>query len=219
MLNPNLDKNLSVEYYQRPRTWPSLFNITAESRVLDIGCGMGLLGNYLKKKYDCWVEGIELIEEYQKKSSLVLNKAYFADIEVFDVRVVKNKFEYIIFSDSLEHLLNPDKVLLKIQPLLTANGKILLSVPNVRNFRVTFPLIINGKWDYQDEGLLDKTHLRFFTISSLTTLLNQSGYEVNKVFLDLPIQSKVGFLNLITFGIFKNHLTSHYFIEACLKKY
>lgn len=219
MLNPNLDKKISPDYYQRFRIWPSLFNIKPNSHVLDIGCGTGLLGNFIKENYNCWVEGIEILEEYQKISSRILDKSYCADIESFNTLKIKNKFEYIIFSDSLEHLLNPDEVLIKIQSLLSENGKLLLSVPNVRNFRVTFPLIFKGQWEYQEEGLLDKTHLRFFTISSLINLLNKSGYQVNQIHLDLPVKSKSGLLNLLTFGIFKNHLTSHYFVEACLIKY
>jgi SAM-dependent methyltransferase len=186
--------------------------------VLDIGCGIGLLGAYLKKKHNCIVTGLEIIEDNYEVALSELDEVFLGDIETMDLSELGCDYDYIIFSDSLEHLLNPDKVLEKIKKLLSESGMVLISMPNVRNFRVTMPLIFSDSWEYQDEGLLDRTHLRFFTCTSLLNTLNNHGYCVNKIKYDLPLSSKVGLLNKLTFGLLKKHLTSHYFVESCLIK-
>lgn len=217
--NPNLKKKSDIGYYDRTRTWPSLFNIKQGSKVLDIGCGVGSIGVYLKNEYQCEVTGLEIIEDNYKIALDVLDNAFLGDVETMDVSILGKEYDYIIFSDSLEHMLNPDTVLEKIKTLLNKNGSVLISMPNVRNFRVTIPLIFSDSWEYQDEGLLDRTHLRFFTSTSLVNTLTYHGFDVKRLEYDLPITSKVGLLNKLTFGLLKRHLTSHYFLESCLKKY
>lgn len=212
--NPNATLNSDSSYYQRLRTWPSSFKLKRDAKVLDIGCGSGQLGQYFQNELQCAVTGVEITEHNYEIAKTVLSNALLGDIESLDLHLIGNDFDYIIFSDSLEHMLNPDKVLTRVQQLIAKNGELLISIPNVRNFRVTFPLVIKGDWEYQDEGLLDRTHLRFFTIASISRLLVECGFKIEEVLLDLPPSSKVGVLNILTFGLFRNHLTSHYFIRA-----
>ena len=216
--NPNLEVKPDQTYYSRTRTWPSIFGLYRETKILDVGCGKGNLGAYLQSSYGSKVTGIEIIEVNFIAASKVLHEAHFGDIESMDISVLESQFDYIIFSDSLEHMLEPKIVLERIRSLMAENGKLLISMPNVRNFRVTLPLVFSDQWDYQDEGLLDRTHLRFFTCKSICKLIEKCGYKVEDVQFDLPLSSKVGVLNLLTLGIFRKHLTSHYFIKACLKK-
>lgn len=217
-MNPNLETKTDITYYSRARKWPSLFNIKKHSLILDIGCGQGILGQYLQETYSAKVTGIEIIDDNYQMAGKVLTNALLGDIEKMDLQTIETKFNYIIFSDSLEHLIDPHKILEKIKELLDSNGNVLLSIPNIRNFRVTVPLIFKDQWEYEDEGLLDRTHLRFFTKTSICNLLDRCGYQVNEVYYDLPLSSKVGILNKLTLGILKNILTSHFFINACLKK-
>jgi 2-polyprenyl-3-methyl-5-hydroxy-6-metoxy-1,4-benzoquinol methylase len=212
--NPNATLNSDASYYQRIRTWPSLFKLKSDAKVLDIGCGSGQLGQYFQNELQCAVTGVEITEHNYAIAKTVLSNTLLGDIESLDLHLIGADFDYIIFSDSLEHMLNPDKVLIRVQQLIATNGELLISIPNVRNFRVTVPLVFKGDWEYQDEGLLDRTHLRFFTIASISRLLYECGYKVEEVLLDLPTSSKVGVLNMLTFGLFSNHLTSHYFIRA-----
>ena len=219
MINPNLSTKADKAYYSRERNWPAKFFIKKNSRVLDIGCGRGLLGEFLKNEYYCHVTGLEIIQENALVAESVLDKVMVGDIENMIIDELKESFDYIIFSDSLEHLLDPGKVLLRIGSLLKPDsGELLISVPNVRNFRVTIPLILRDEWRYTDEGLLDKTHLRFFTLKSIKRLLEESGFIVKKTFYDLPISSKSGVINRLTLGLLSNHLTSHYFLQSCKRK-
>lgn len=216
--NPNLEIKPDQTYYARSRTWPSVFGIRSGTRILDVGCGRGNLGSYLQTQYDIKVTGLEIIEDNFIIASAVLHEAHLGDIETMDLIALGSQFDYIIFSDSLEHMLNSKAVLERVRGLLHKNGHLLISMPNVRNFRVTVPLVFSDQWDYQDEGLLDRTHLRFFTCTSICKLIDECGYKVEDIKYDLPLSSKVGILNLLTFGLFRRHLTSHYFISACLKK-
>lgn len=205
----------SSDYYSRQRSWPALFQIKYSGRFLDIGCGKGRLGAFLKNQFDAKVTGIEIFPEYAKEASRCLDEVLCGNIEEMDLSAYASQFDHIIFSDSLEHLLDPGSALMKAKFMLRPDGALLLSIPNVRNFRVTLPLVFLGKFEYQDEGLLDRTHLRFFTYSSIKNLLHHCGFEVESVKLDLPTNSKVGILNLLTLGLLKETLTSHFFIKAC----
>lgn len=217
-MNPNLDTKSDLTYYSRERRWPSLFPIKEHSLILDIGCGQGNLGLYLKNKYQAHVTGVEIIEDNYLIAKKVLDNAILGDVEKLDLDEYNQKFDYIIFSDSLEHLADHVSALKHIKRTLKPDGKLLISIPNIRNFRVTFPLLFCDSFEYQDEGILDRTHLRFFTRTSISNFLFHSGFYVEDIFYDLPLKSKVGILNVLTFGFFKNLLTSHYFIQACLKK-
>lgn len=217
-INPNLEVKSDQTYYARSRTWPSIFGILSGTKILDVGCGRGNLGSYLQTTYGSEVTGLEIIKDNFLVASAVLHEAHLGDIESMDMSVLGSRFDYVIFSDSLEHMLEPKAVLERVRGLMAEGGHLLISMPNIRNFRVTVPLVFSDQWEYQDEGLLDRTHLRFFTCTSICKLIEQCGYKVEQVRFDLPLSSKVGVLNMLTLGLFRRHLTSHYFIKSCLKK-
>jgi O-antigen biosynthesis protein len=93
--------------------------------------------------------------------------------------LIGTKFDYIMFADVLEHLLNPEKVLKKSIDLLKGDGKIWISIPNIAHNSVIIDLI-NNKFEYRDSGLLDRTHLRFFTESSLHKFIDFCGLSIFK---------------------------------------
>ncbi|MDC0005086.1 class I SAM-dependent methyltransferase [Gammaproteobacteria bacterium] len=208
-------KNLETnDYYSRDRKWPSFFPITVGAKILDIGCGKGVLGSYLKNSYSAKVTGLEIFPEYASEASGHLDEVICGNFEDIDLSAHKGIYDYVIFSDSLEHLLEPKAALLKARTLLKDSGELLIAIPNIRNFRVTFPLVVFGNFEYQDEGLLDRTHLRFFTLSSISNMLASCGFRVHSVEMELPKSSKVGLINLLTFSLFRESLTSHFYIRA-----
>lgn len=213
MSDPNF--SISSDYYSRDRKWPSLFPLIRGGKFLDIGCGKGVLGRFLKDQFEAKVTGVELFEEYANESANYLDKVICGNFENINFISLEGTFDYVIFSDSLEHLYDPKLALNKAKLLINPSGSILISIPNIRNFRVLIPLLFLGRFEYQDEGLLDRTHLRFFTRSSIVKLLRECGLEVTSIQYDLPVASKTGILNLLTLGLFRDILTSHYFISSC----
>ena len=217
-MSKNQTINLKNEsYYERDRSWTQNFNIAKDAKVLDIGCGHGVLGEYLHSTLGADVTGVEIVESCYHIAKEILHNAVLGDIETMDLAELGGDYDYIIFSDCLEHLVNPDAVLRRVASLLKADGHLLISIPNVQNFRITVPLVFKGSWEYTDEGLMDKTHLRWFTESSITSLVGSNGYRVKKIARELPLNSVSGKLNVATFGLLKNHLTSHFYLESCLE--
>ncbi len=99
------------------------------------------------------------------------------DIETMPLTYEKQSFDYIIFADVLEHLRDPEKMLKRLAPYLKENGKYLCSVPNILNKHVISNLLM-GELEYQDAGILDRTHLRFFTLDSITKAFKRCGFEI-----------------------------------------
>lgn len=147
--------------------------IVKNSTVLDVGCASGVIGKYLKEHKNCKIYGIELDQEsllYAKKTNSY-EKLYSFDISNNNEENYKNffkenlMFDYILFSDVLEHLVFPAEVLFAFGKLLNESGHILISIPNIAHYDIINGLL-NEKFNYSDSGILDNTHLRFFTKSS-----------------------------------------------------
>lgn len=144
-------------------------NIKPGATVLDIGCAQGIIGEAIHKS-NCKIYGIEIDEEAIK---IARKTNYYQEIYNFDISDKKSKlyqeffntsitFDYILFSDVLEHLLFPDEILYEFSKKLSPNGSILISLPNVAHYDVVDGLL-NEKFNYSEMGILDNTHLRFFT--------------------------------------------------------
>lgn len=161
--------------------------VKKNSKVLDIGCASGNIGRILYDFKDCIVDGIELDEvaiDIAKKSGAYRELYNFSitdeDDKIFKKIISSNeKYDYIIFGDVLEHLYNPYRAIANATKMLKKNGSILVSVPNVAHIDIIRGLI-DGEFNYSDVGLLDSTHIRFFTEKSfLEMLLNiQDKYEI-----------------------------------------
>ena len=111
---------------------------------------------------------------------------YEGDIETLDFNRHAHKYDVVVFSDVLEHLQTPERVLEKIPSLLKDKGKMLISLPNVAYYSNRLALLC-GRWEYRDEGILGRTHLRFFTMRSGRKLIETSGYFVKEMVSELPV--------------------------------
>ena len=89
----------------------------------------------------------------------------------------RGSFDYVIFADVLEHLINPEAVLKKIRDYLKPSGYVLASIPNIMHYSVILELL-KGNFTYQDSGILDKTHMRFFTLKEIEKMFNRCGYRI-----------------------------------------
>lgn len=149
--------------------------VGTEKRVLDIGCSTGALGRALKSRSNR-VWGIEIDPQAAKIAERDLEQAVVGDLESMDVfsHFEAGSFDVIIFADVLEHLRDPVAALQKVIPLLSAGGSIVVSLPNVAHGSVRLALL-EGRFEYRPLGLLDETHLRFFTRRSMEDLLRSAG--------------------------------------------
>lgn len=174
-------------------------------KILDLGCGTGETSYAIKKNglanWICGVEGSPNAAELaRRRLDLVLE----GDIEKLDFPFEENTFDVILLLDILEHLVDPWATLEKVTKLLKPNGVIITSIPNVRHFTVVLPLLLLGDWRYQEEGLLDSTHIRFFTKSSAIKLMTSTGLKLDKLdHTGAKKGSLSGLANFLTFNILK----------------
>lgn len=150
--------------------------IRKNSLVLEFGPANGRLTKYLKDELKCEVYLVEIDVDAGRQAANYAKDIVYGDIENFDWmnRYDGLKFDYILFADVLEHLRDPEIVLNKAKLFLKQEGSILFSVPNIAHNSVVINLI-NGKFDYTQIGLLDNTHIHFFTKKSLEEMLSRTG--------------------------------------------
>ncbi|HZH02422.1 MAG TPA: class I SAM-dependent methyltransferase, partial [Myxococcaceae bacterium] len=154
--------------------------IAAGTEVLDLGTASGILGRHLKAM-GCQVDGLELDEAAAAQARPAYRDFQIADLEVSDLgRLFPNRrYDAVVCADVLEHLRDPARVLRQLQKLVKPQGKLLISVPNVGYAGVVLDLL-RGRFDYRKLGVLDETHLRFFTRSTLARLLAHNGWAVRE---------------------------------------
>lgn len=144
-------------------------------RVLDAGCATGYLAEALVAR-GCRVSGVEYVPEAAEKARPHLERLLVGNLDELDLvaEFGEGAFDVLVFGDVLEHLRDPAEVLRRALPLLVPGGSVVLSVPNVAHGSLRLALL-QGRWRYTETGLLDRTHIRFFTRTSLVELLREAG--------------------------------------------
>ncbi len=174
-----MDNSVGNYYeYSRPEV-QELVNPEAR-KILDVGCGSGVMAFELKEKLNAEVWGIELFEKAAQKARTKLDKVIVGSVENAINELPEKYFDTITFADILEHLVDPGKIINKIKSKLKPNGEIIASLPNIRHWTVIKKLI-EGNWRYEEAGLLDKTHLRFFTFETAIELFNKCGFNIRDI--------------------------------------
>ncbi len=163
-------------YYRNTRPEVAQFVPLSARRLLDVGCGGGDFGYALKQRGLKEVHGIEIVERAWKEAQKLLDKAILGNIEEMELPYADGYFDCITFSDVLEHLRDPAAVLRKAARVLAADGTVLMSIPNVRFYEVV-TMLANGGWKYEDAGIMDRTHLRFFTVAEMHAMVKDAGLE------------------------------------------
>lgn len=177
----------NINYFRNQRKALSIHIPNGNHRILDVGCGSGHFGANLKMSGKAaQVFGIEIFGEAAKEAASHLDGVKCADLDTLVLSELHQewgqlKFDYIVFADVLEHVKNPWAALEEFKKWLFPNGKVIISIPNVRHWSVLFSLALRGRWDYQDAGIMDRTHLRFFTKSTACEMAQKSGYQIASV--------------------------------------
>lgn len=171
------DHGKTEAYYQMfNRTLAAMVEESATT-ILDVGCATGVLGEHLKSQKPREVWGIEIVPHAAEQAKARLDRVIEGNIEqILPLPGVGEHFDAIIFGDVLEHLQNPLTVLQNIRGHLKPGGDLLVCVPNIAHWSVLGELL-QGRFPYAEAGILDATHMRFFTPSSFRDLLAEAGYE------------------------------------------
>jgi 2-polyprenyl-3-methyl-5-hydroxy-6-metoxy-1,4-benzoquinol methylase len=171
-------------------------------RVLDVGCSNGVFGRSIKKTNSCEVWGIEPRQDVAELAKKFLDRVLIGQIENLLSELPDHSFDVIFFNDVLEHLIEPEEILIQLTQKLKPDGVFILAIPNVRYFRNLKSLVVDRDWEYQDWGILDKTHLRFYTQKSILRMFQKLNFEVlHFEGINATRSYRPYFYNILTFGI------------------
>jgi 2-polyprenyl-3-methyl-5-hydroxy-6-metoxy-1,4-benzoquinol methylase len=189
------------------------------NNLLDIGCGYGITAEYIKKNnYAKNVEGVEFNPEALKIAQTKLDSVFKVDLNQGNnpLADITGKYDCILLLDILEHLIDPKKILDSCKAILNDPGYVIISLPNIRHYTVLMPLIFKNNWEYSEEGILDKTHLRFFTLNSATKLIESAGFKVTTFSKNHSYYRGFKILNLLLLGLLTPFSVSQ-LIFKCVK--
>lgn len=178
----DVDGGAASDYFHHSRPEVRALIPVRARRVLDVGCGAGALGRALKDERDVEVCGLELFEASAAIAREHLDEVIVADLDALDALPhPAGTFDAIVFADVLEHLHDPARLLTTLRPYLAPGGVIVCSIPNVKHWTVLYPLLVADRWEYTDAGLLDRTHVHFFTLEEIGRMMDACAFDVASV--------------------------------------
>lgn len=173
---------VTLPYHDKPSAWSShsliasrLKVLPAQSKVLDVGAASGTLARMCQNK-NLRLFGVEPNPAWAQMASPLYEKMWTCSISDLD-ESLSSGYDAIVLGDILEHLPNPEIILQKLVDHQPRGARFLISVPNIANIWIRLSLLL-GRFDYADRGIMDRTHLRFFTRKTLIQMVRNSGLEI-----------------------------------------
>ncbi len=187
-------------------------------RILEVGCGAGTTLVHLKGTGLCnWIGGVELFPAAAAEAADLLDYVRQGNIETLELGIHPGSIDVVLCLDVLEHLVDPWATIRKLTTLLKPGGILIASLPNVRHIKVVIPLLLRGEWTYGPFGLLDRTHLRFFTRATATELIQTAGLRVDLIRnIGLEWTPAKRLVRAITFGKLDDLLTFQYLLRGIM---
>lgn len=202
-----------TKYYANNRTDLISLMPPAAKRILEIGCGNGATGAELKRRLGAEVVGVELFPQAAAEAEKVLDRVFTGDVEKIALPFAKGYFDAVIYGDVLEHLIDPWGLLAKHALLLKPGSVAAASIPNIAHYRVV-RMLRRKQWRYERSGIMDVTHLRFFTIDSIREMFAAAGFEITAVERIISASRVRKFWNRALCGALSDDLTEQYLIAA-----
>lgn len=182
-------------------------------RVLEVGCGAGDTLRWLKEsRPGLFTTGVEYNPKMRTALENNVDEVWIGPIET--VMPNLGTYDTILCLDVLEHLLDSDAALASLVSRLDPGGCIIISLPNISHLAVSVPLLLRRSFPYADAGLLDRTHLRFFTESSILGFVAKAGLFIEEGGLSGMQSRRWRHANQLTLGLFKHHMTKQYVFRA-----
>ena len=208
-----VETSVQLGYYENDRPEVARMVPSSAKTILDVGCGKGKLGALLKQQAgDRKVYGIEYLPSVAREAERLMDGVLVGDLHTIAITFPNEFFDCMIFADILEHLIDPVAVLLKLKPYLKVNGVIVCSIPNVRHYTAILK-VIKG-WEYDDYGLFDQTHLRFFTLETMKQLLADAGFALEHSEPKIVASKKLLLLNKLCCRRLDDRLAMQYLLRA-----
>lgn len=148
------------------------------SKVLEIGCAEGHFLDNLLNGAELW--GIEPDQEKANIATSKLNKIFIATYEAISAELPERYYDLVICNDVIEHMSDPDGFLYSIKKKMKSDAYLIGSIPNVRYYRNLYNLLFKKDWKYEEKGILDATHLKFFTEKSLKRLFYKHNFKIDR---------------------------------------
>ncbi len=177
----------------------------ASAVILEVGCGSGATGALaLAGGRAGRYVGIELFEKAADEARKVLTEVITGDIEILELPFGPTEFDALIMSEVLEHLVEPQATLEKLAKCLRPGAMVMASSPNISHWRVVRELLL-GRFHLADQGVFDRTHLRWFTPETFAAMFNKAGFNVQAVAPVTPFAPRTQLISKLTGGRF-DHL-------------
>ena len=185
------------------------------ARVLEIGCGGGGTLAWLKESGRAqWTAGIELSAEAAAVAKTRVDEVHCGDAGDLLAKFPQGSCDLILCLDVLEHLVDPWSALNAIHGLLRPGGRIITSLPNVRHHSVVLPLLLRGRWEYREAGIMDRTHLRFFSRQGIAALMRGAGLREVRALPTYTWGSWDKWKDRVTFGLLRGLFAFQYLVLA-----
>lgn len=168
----------NTSYYQNYRKEMMLLLPEQYSKVLEVGCGEGNFRKNLSHENEYW--GVEPIEPSARKAKQKLDKVLVGTFNEMVDQIPDDYFDLVICNDVIEHMADHEEFFQSIKKKIKKEGCLVASIPNVRYILNLIELIVKKDWEYKDAGILDRTHMRFFTEKSLKRTIIDSGFEIDQ---------------------------------------
>lgn len=169
-----------ADYYSNARTdYVAALPVNPHAWILEVGCGNGATGALALREQKCGhYVGVEMFTPMAAEAARVLSTVHVGDIETLELPYQANTFDALIMSEVLEHLHEPTRVIERLIPLVKPDGRIFASSPNIAHWRPIYDLLF-GQFEYTDRGLMDRTHLRWFTPTSFKRMFTEAGVAID----------------------------------------
>jgi len=201
----------SESYYQNPREDMLRFIPAGVGKTLEFGCGEGSFSALLKDRFNAETWAVEINDTCAQIAATKLHRVINKDAHASLQDLPNGYFDCIICFDFLEHLADPYTLLTSLKSKLTRDGVIISSIPNIRYYTVFRDYVVHGNWDYRDQGVMDRTHLRFFTYKSIVKMFELLDFELLRIEGAHPTSSRsCRILRWLTFNVLSDIRHKHF---------